>query len=927
MDSLSRASEFKEELSRQKVADFDASTPTISFFVTEIVPSPNLRKSESFLDEEDLLTIDIHGVDEKGSTVCVKCHGFHPFFYIRATQTQTEEDAELLEVLVNEKLEEIGEPKIDRIEIVMKHIFNHYSKEESKFLKIYVKTDEQMEEIRDIIEEIYADNKPIDLIEANVNIVKRFMIERDIHGGSWVTVKRNIVPTKFKTTIATYEIDCNYYELAVNNERIDIPPLRIMSIKTMRNKFEMIRAIGCSISKHTGENISKVLFTTEDIVDNDPNVICYSYENEKTMINDFNKFLAFVDPDIIAGFEIKDDIKAITSRKSVNFSRYFGTLASSLSVDEVIEDEQPFIWICTVGRIVYDYLSLAKADYNLSAFSLCSVAREVLGKSVPSLSKESVDSIDGKLMVKVCIQQCSIIEELLEKSLSILNTIEMARVCRVNLSTAAAPGVITKVFSQIYRKCAEHGFVILPKHNEMMSYEGGHVFDPVGTYHEGPVVVLDFQSLYPSVMIANNVCYSTLLKENDEKIDGEIKAPNGARFVPKHVRKGILPEILEEVLKARLIAKSMYNQEIEAARHLADENKAESKEHFDRAKVFECRQKALKIVAVSIYGFTGHPYSLPEIAISEAVTTFGKEALLKASNFFNSNNTDANAKIIYGDTDSLFIEYEGKTIDDAVKAGNIIASAITDQFKDPIKFRMEKVYKPFAIFSKKKYVGYQHTLEGKQIGVDMKGIEAVRKDYCPIVQETLTKAIDKWIINGDEAGAYQIMKDAAIQIIDGSVDPFSMILSKLIGKDGYKSKQAHYEAAKRKSERDGTPMPNVGERVKYMITEKKKGPLHEKAEDPFFVLQNKLPLDTKYYIEKQLGPPLERTVGTASPSLLEKIKELKDLKAPKKKLSAEEIISQRKQIAEECKKCRGFEDNIECASFDCPIVYRKIGMA
>lgn len=108
-----------------------------------------------------------------------------------------------------------------------------------------------------------------------------------------------------------------------------------------------------------------------------------------------------------------------------------------------------------------------------------------------------------------------------------------------------------------------------------------------------PIATLDFASLYPSIMMAHNLCYTTLLtgKKEAEKFNNDdvTKTPNGDYFVKSTIKKGILPIILEELISARKQAKNELKEETDP---------------FKRA-VLDGRQLALKISANSVYGFTG----------------------------------------------------------------------------------------------------------------------------------------------------------------------------------------------------------------------------------------------------------------------------------------------------------------------------------
>lgn len=204
----------------------------------------------------------------------------------------------------------------------------------------------------------------------------------------------------------------------------------------------------------------------------------------------------------------------------------------------------------------------------------------------------------------------------------------MARVTGVPINFLLNRGQQIKVTSQLLRK-AKHERYIMPfeprnGYNDGEAFEGASVLSPVSGYYTEPIATLDFASLYPSIMQAHNLCYTTLLpfKINDKKSlenydlkPGDyIETPMGFLFVKDSKRKGLLPEILKELITARKKAK----------KELAVE-----KDPLMKA-VLEGRQLALKISANSVYGYTGATVGhLPALEISSSVTAYGRDMILK----------------------------------------------------------------------------------------------------------------------------------------------------------------------------------------------------------------------------------------------------------------------------------------------------------
>uniref|UniRef100_A0A2S2N579 DNA-directed DNA polymerase n=1 Tax=bird metagenome TaxID=1833763 RepID=A0A2S2N579_9ZZZZ len=172
-------------------------------------------------------------------------------------------------------------------------------------------------------------------------------------------------------------------------------------------------------------------------------------------------------------------------------------------------------------------------------------------------------------------------------------------------------------------------------------FEGATVIEPLKGYYDAPIATLDFSSLYPSIMIAHNLCYTTLLPPGGAQKHGLgpqdfIRTPTGQLFVTPRVRRGVLPRVLEGLLAAR--------SRVKAA--LAEEQDPE------RRQVLDGRQLALKVSANSIYGFTGAQAGrLPCLEISQSVTGFGRQMIERTKQLVESEYPDV--QVVYGDTDSV----------------------------------------------------------------------------------------------------------------------------------------------------------------------------------------------------------------------------------------------------------------------------------
>ena len=401
--------------------------------------------------------------------------------------------------------------------------------------------------------------------------------------------------------------------------------------------------------------------------------------------------------------------------------------------------------------------------------------------------------------------------------------------------------------------------LILPTYQSQAgddNYEGATVIDPIKGYYDVPIATLDFSSLYPSIMMAHNLCYTTLLTEGAVSRlgltpDQYIKTPSNNCFVKSSQRKGLLPEILSDLLAARKKAKADLKKETDP---------------FKKG-VLDGRQLALKISANSVYGFTGAQVGkLPCLEISQSVTAFGRNMIEETKNQVEALYTIANgythdAKVIYGDTDSVMVKFGVGSVEEAMKLGLEAAGKVSEKFIKPIKLEFEKVYFPYLLINKKRYAGLYFTKPETWDKIDCKGIETVRRDNCPMVAKMMNTCLHRILVERNPNGAVEFVKQTISDLLCNRIDISQLVITKELTKSDneYSAKQAHCELANKMRKRDAGNAPKLGDRVPYVIIAASKGtPAYQKAEDPIYVLENNVPIDAEYYLTNQLSKPLLR---------------------------------------------------------------------
>jgi len=421
-------------------------------------------------------------------------------------------------------------------------------------------------------------------------------------------------------------------------------------------------------------------------------------------------------------------------------------------------------------------------------------------------------------------------------------------------------------------------------------YEGAIVLDPTpGIYLEEPISVLDYGSLYPSSMISENLCHTSIVLDSkfdnlpgytylnveydikkwidpDKKSLGKITVgkktcryvqfPDNADGKPV---KGIIPMILQKLLAARKICKKKKDAEPDPF----------------KASVWDGLQLAYKVTANSLYGQIGaktSPIYLKDVAASTTAT--GRRLLTLARDFVESNFEGA--KVIYGDTDSIFIKF--KLLDDlgnplsgipalkkSIELGIEADKVIQKYLKPPHILEYEKTFYPFILFTKKRYVGNLYETDVNEYVQKSMGIVLKRRDNAPIVKYIFGGIIDVIMNHRSLEASVDFLKKALEQMLDGKFDLQMLVISKTL-RSFYKDPEsiAHKVLAERMGERDPGNKPQSNDRIPYVYINynqsdpKQKVLQGDKIESYQYVIDQKLEPDYLVYLENQIMKPVSQ---------------------------------------------------------------------
>lgn len=849
-------------------------------------------------------SLRMFGVTKAGHSVMALIEDFLPYFYVPAPRDFNEDCLKPFLDAVNRSLQF---PMAKSAELISKHpLLNFRGEKRVWFIKLVVQDQRGLPKVRGLFE---SERDPFRFrdftfgdatYESNIPFTLRFMIDTKIVGMNWVEFPAGsyqIVPEK--KTYCQIEISTKWNTIishAPEGEWSTLAPFRILSFdiecagrKGIFPEADVDPVIQIA-NMVTRQGESKPFIRNVFTLNTCAHIVgsqVLEFTKEEELLLRWRDFIQEADPDIIIGYNMAnfdlpyllDRAKALGLEDFPELGRIQGvksktkdTHFSSKAFGQRDSKETTFD-----GRLQLDLLQFMQREHKLRSYTLNSVCAQFLGEQKEDVHHSIITELQNgtsesrRRLAVYCLKDAYLPQRLLDKLMCLVNYTEMARVTGVPFNYLLSRGQSIKVLSQLYRKANQEDYVIpsMKGDGSDEQYEGATVIEPLKGYYDVPIATLDFSSLYPSIMMAHNLCYTTLLNQASVSSLGlqqdvdYVRTPTNDMFVTPAKRKGLLPIILEDLLSARKRAKADLKKETDP---------------FKRA-VLDGRQLALKISANSVYGFTGATIGkLPCLQISASVTAYGRSMIMRTkdeveSHYSVANGYDHDAQVIYGDTDSVMVKFGTNKLEEAMRLGAEAASLVTTKFTKPIKLEFEKVYFPYLLINKKRYAGLYWTRPEKYDKMDSKGIETVRRDNCRLVQTVIETCLHKMLIDRDVKAAEAFVKRTIADLLQNKVDMSQLVITKALAKADYAAKQPHVELAERMRQRDAGSAPALGDRVAYVIIKGIKGAAaYEKSEDPIYVLENNIPIDTKYYLDNQLSKPLlrifEPILGEKAQSLL-----------------------------------------------------------
>ncbi len=796
--------------------------------------------------------IRIFGKDEKARTVCVFYDNYQPYFYA-----------------MGEKIEEVmkGESNVVKVEGVERFLPIGYQKRMIHLNRITLKNPAKTPELRDKLRA-----RGFKVFEADIPFKYRFMADLDLSGMGWVEVNESGLATT-NTVNTEVKIPVREIKNADRDELVDLKFLALdiecVSLKGGEMpdaRKDPIIMISLNFSKPYKGKKSLVLSTrsSEDVK---------VFETEKDMLQDLINIIMDYDPDIITGFNINNfDMPYILERMMQNdILPIFGRCKKQVTKRQIMSRFK----INITGRVMVDSFEIIKRDFSLKRYDLNTVSEALLGEKKVPVKHSEIEKLwrGGQDGYRTLISYSKKDSELAMKLVLDLNLLDkyiaLAKVSGTLLQDILDSGETTRIENLILREFNKEDFILpcKPDGSEVARREkkrkielkGGFVLEPKKGLHSS-VVVLDFKSMYPSLIRTFNICPTTLIR--NVNVEKAIVSPTGAKLVPENIRKGIIPKILERLMQERQRVKTKIKKEPQQ----------------NKIRELKAKEFALKIMSNAFYGYFGYPRAkIYSMDIANSITAFGRDTIKKTKEFIEKN---FGYEVIYGDTDSVMVKVPYEKLEEIKKAGEEVSKRVTSGLKGVMELEFEKIFKRFLPLTKKRYAAWSFEYAGGkwEDRIETKGIETVRRDWCDLTSEVIENILETILKKEDIEEAVRYFKGITVDLIEGKVPIQKLVISKTMTKkaEGYAGIQPHAELVKKIKKRSPAECPGVGDRIGYVII---KGTelLSKRAEDPSYIVEKKLPIDSKYYIENQLLPPLERifiALGISKTELLGKGKQI-----------------------------------------------------
>ncbi|XP_039983546.1 DNA polymerase alpha catalytic subunit isoform X2 [Xiphias gladius] len=739
----------------------------------------------------------------------------------------------------------------------------------------------------------------------NTSSLEHFLLSRKIKGPCWLDIK---TPQLISQPVSW----CKVEALALRSDLVTVvkdlspPPLTIMSIslktiqnpKTHHNEIVSLAAL-IHYQYHMDKAPPQPPYQTHFCVVSKPADCIFPYDfkeavrkkngkveiasTERTLLGFFLAKMHKIDPDVLVGHDIFGfDLEVLLQRINVCRVPHWSKTGRLRRANmPKLGGRGSFAErSATCGRLVCDVKISAKELIRCKSYHLTELAAQVLKTERVTVSQEDIKNLysdsphllylleltwtDAKLILQImcelnvlplALQITNIAGNVMSRTLmggrSERNEFLLLHAFHEkNYIVPDKPSFKKAQLEMVEGEDVDAG---KGKRKKAAAYAGGLVLDPKVGFYDKFVLLLDFNSLYPSIIQEFNICFTTVQREahNTQKKNEEDGLEEIPEIPDSSLEMGILPkEIRKLVERRRQVKQLMKQQDINPDLYLQ----------------YDIRQKALKLTANSMYGCLGFSYSrFYAKPLAALVTHKGREILMHTKGMVQKMNLE----VIYGDTDSIMINTNSRSLEEVYKLGNKVKAEVNKLYK-LLEIDIDGVFKSLLLLKKKKYAALvvEHHGEGQfSVRQELKGLDIVRRDWCDLAKECGNYVIGQILSDQSRDVIVENIQKHLVEVgekvASGAIPLNQYEIHKSLTKEpqDYPDKKSlpHVHVALWINSQGGRHV-KAGDTVSYIIC--KDGSVLPASQRAYALeqlqKQEGLSLDNQYYLAQQIHPVVSR---------------------------------------------------------------------
>ncbi|KAF5306657.1 hypothetical protein FQA39_LY08846 [Lamprigera yunnana] len=715
-----------------------------------------------------------------------------------------------------------------------------------------------------------------------------FLLEQKIKGPCWLDII-SAEPIQNPISYCKFEILCSdLTSVAIVKEVLPPPPLLILTMnmrtainpKTMNNEIVMLSFLIHSkymIDKKTPNPLFEQHFCVfthlgnqllphniHDSLQQFKGTRVQKMDSERALLNYLLTQFVKIDPDVIVGHDLLNyQIGLICERllqcKISNLSRLSKIKRAEVTNKRILEKE------VFAGRLVCDIQISAKELIKSRSYDLGALCENVLKLNerereeveIEEVSKFYQKSEDILKLIMLTMQDTAYILKIMYELNVLPLSLQITNIAGNIMSHTLLGGRSERNELLLLHAFTEKNYIVPEKRvfvkddkenteakkisKKKSAYSGGLVLDPKVGFYDKLVLLMDFNSLYPSIIQEYNICFTTISSNDSENL-----------ILPdQNIPQGILPTEIRKLVESRREVKKLMNSP-----DLSPDLKMQ----------YNIRQMALKLTANSMYGCLGFVNSrFYAKSLAALITYKGREILTNTKDLVERMSY----QVIYGDTDSIMINTNASNYDEVIKIGVKIKQEVNKLYRQ-VELDVDGVFKYLLLLKKKKYAAVLLSKDRKnelQSHQEYKGLDIVRRDWSQLAATagkfTLDNILSDQIYEERIENIFTHLRKLKEDLEQNKVPLSLLVITKQLTKDPklYANvlQLPHVQVALRYNERGGRTF-RAGDTVSYVICQD--GTNNSATQRSYHIDELKntenLKIDSKYYLAQQIHPVITR---------------------------------------------------------------------